>query len=545
MTHNEAMTITYIDNVQNYHTSNDTFSIALMLQASTVIFIVQHGTGTLQLEDRNYSLERGQAYVILPKMNAIFAEHDTDRGVRGFFIAIHFYEPLTPNNDEVRPFRRLEWPFPEAGKLEGSSETEWLSLAEQLLNVTAADGLRAIVQAELMRSKLLLLLMECSETGKNKQSEHVISQSIVYMDKHYYMPLDRHKLARLAGMSVWHYSEQFKKQTGQSPIAYLNAIRIQSAKEKLLSTDLSVIEIARQAGFADEYYFSRKFKHMEGVSPSAYRKLKRNKIAAASFPFTGQLLALEVVPYVAVVDQGRDSHRSSYFNRIPYQLQRSEQIDEDIWHFNTNMLREARPEIIMCSEEEAATYQSFSDSSSKLIVIPWMELDWRQQLCMIADALGKRREAEVWLKDYDRKAKRVAGAIQARIGKAAISIVHVKNGKLYVYGKRNGGSVLFDCLGLQPAYPYEQIAVFHHVSPSELGLFAGDHMLVIVNKDKQSRDQWNSWLQSRIWNDLIPFQKSQVYEVNEMPWLDYSAHGHDLILNEALQLFTNPSYIHE
>ncbi|WP_168118730.1 AraC family transcriptional regulator [Paenibacillus sp. HB172176] len=529
-----------IEHIQSLHTSSDAELIEDILSKGAVLFIALHGCGALRLNgQQSHALERGQAYAIVPGMKARFEHGEGQAGARGCFIGLSCYET---NDDEAaagdRKLQSAPWPFPAVGKLEGAGAMDWLQLAEQLLHAAEAEGLRSLVQMELLRGKLLLLLLECSEASLTCHwQEPVIQRSIAYMEQHYRESADRSKLAALAGMSVWQYSDLFKKETGQSPMAYLNGIRLRRAKEELLGTDLAVAEIAKHSGFSDEYYFSRKFKKSEGVSPIGYRRLKRNKIAAASFPYTGQLLALNVIPYVAVVDKARDSHRSSYFNAIPFQLQRDEQMGDAVMSHNLALLQEARPELVMCSETEAESYRAICEPNSNLVVIPWMELDWRQQLCRIADSLGKRKDAETWLRDYDCKAERAARIIRGRIGNAALSIVQVKPSELLVYGGRNGGSVLFQDLGLQPAYPFNQIPVSHAIRPEELGRFAGEHLLVIVDKDAASRAFWNECRQAGLWNKLIPFERRQVYEVNEMPWLDYSAHGHSLIVDEALRLF--------
>ncbi|MDG0812767.1 helix-turn-helix domain-containing protein [Cohnella rhizosphaerae] len=62
----------------------------------------------------------------------------------------------------------------------------------------------------------------------------------------------------------------FKKETGKTPIQYLTALRIESAKrlfEKVYSDELSVKFVASQVGFEDPYYFSRVFKAVTGLSP--------------------------------------------------------------------------------------------------------------------------------------------------------------------------------------------------------------------------------------------------------------------------------------
>lgn len=79
-------------------------------------------------------------------------------------------------------------------------------------------------------------------------------------------------LAASCNLSVSHFMREFKSVTGTSPKKYQQTLRISNAKLLLSSTDLSVSEVSICCGFSDPLYFSRLFKKIVGISPSAYRK---------------------------------------------------------------------------------------------------------------------------------------------------------------------------------------------------------------------------------------------------------------------------------
>lgn len=79
------------------------------------------------------------------------------------------------------------------------------------------------------------------------------------------------KMAAKAGYSAEHFSRVFKKLTGLTPSAYLTSMRIAAAAEQLLDKNLSIAEVAENAGFDDVNYFSRVFKKETGKTPSAFR----------------------------------------------------------------------------------------------------------------------------------------------------------------------------------------------------------------------------------------------------------------------------------
>ena len=63
-----------------------------------------------------------------------------------------------------------------------------------------------------------------------------------------------------------------------SPFQYLQQLRLNHCAELLKATDLSITEIALQAGFNDPDYFSRQFKQHYQLNPSDFRRSVRGKL---------------------------------------------------------------------------------------------------------------------------------------------------------------------------------------------------------------------------------------------------------------------------
>lgn len=81
--------------------------------------------------------------------------------------------------------------------------------------------------------------------------------------------------AKQVGMSVSHFSELFRAQTGQSPMAYFTSIRIRYGCRLLDLSGQTVKSVAVECGYRDPYYFSRVFKKVMGLSPEKYRAIKK------------------------------------------------------------------------------------------------------------------------------------------------------------------------------------------------------------------------------------------------------------------------------
>ena len=84
-------------------------------------------------------------------------------------------------------------------------------------------------------------------------------------------PLDVPTMAARAGMSVRHFTRVFRGEVGVTPAAYVERIRLDSARRLMESTSLGVEQIASRAGFGTAESLRRAFTRGVGLSPTEYR----------------------------------------------------------------------------------------------------------------------------------------------------------------------------------------------------------------------------------------------------------------------------------
>lgn len=83
-------------------------------------------------------------------------------------------------------------------------------------------------------------------------------------------------LAREAGMSRALFAERFRQRIGQTAMEYLTGLRMQRARQLMLSSDRPLASIAAQLGYQSESAFNRAFRRMHGESPGAFRRRMRD-----------------------------------------------------------------------------------------------------------------------------------------------------------------------------------------------------------------------------------------------------------------------------
>jgi transcriptional regulator GlxA family with amidase domain len=96
-----------------------------------------------------------------------------------------------------------------------------------------------------------------------------------YVDRHLDRTISLAELARLTGLSVFHFARSFKQSQGTTPHRYVMQRRIQHAQHMLATTDLPLCEIAFAAGFADQSHLARHFRQQIGVPPGYFRRSTR------------------------------------------------------------------------------------------------------------------------------------------------------------------------------------------------------------------------------------------------------------------------------
>jgi AraC family transcriptional regulator len=88
------------------------------------------------------------------------------------------------------------------------------------------------------------------------------------------------QIANSVGVHPTHLARVFRSFLGCTPGDLLRARRLEKAAELLLSTDISIAEIALESGYSDQSQFTKAFRQLYGTPPGSYRLLSVRHTAA-------------------------------------------------------------------------------------------------------------------------------------------------------------------------------------------------------------------------------------------------------------------------
>lgn len=138
------------------------------------------------------------------------------------------------------------------------------AVADQLMIM--ADLLRLIAMFD---ANALIHEREESESEKQVLA---IKETIQYIRAHYQEKIYVRNLSELTGLNEQYFIRFFGSVTGESPLDYINAYRVEQAARLLKDSDTHVYEIAEQCGFHNIGNFIKIFRSFMGQTPHKYRK---------------------------------------------------------------------------------------------------------------------------------------------------------------------------------------------------------------------------------------------------------------------------------
>ena len=142
-------------------------------------------------------------------------------------------------------------------------------LIEECENGSARTANKIYLQS--MVEQLIIIALRELPKQKSNNGSVFLNRSLGYLYSHFFEDISVSDVAEHVGYTTNYFNSKFKEAFGMPFGEYLRDVRLSYSENLLKSPDISITEIALEAGFGNSSYFSRAFKSRYGVSPKNYR----------------------------------------------------------------------------------------------------------------------------------------------------------------------------------------------------------------------------------------------------------------------------------
>ena len=230
-----------------------------------LIHFVLSGKGKFSIGGKEYPLEQGYGFLIPPEELSFYQADEEDPWT---YVWVGFGGSLA---GELVKSMGLSLAGP---VFKSEREKELYQAVKDMMEHNTfgvANDLRRNGQLQLFLSLIAegVPVEEKSDTGR---ADHYVRRAVEFIQGNYCNPIKITDVADYVCINRSYLYTLFHNATGMSPQQFLTTFRITKATELLQLTSLPVESIALSCGYTDPLVFSKSFKQMKKMSPSAYRK---------------------------------------------------------------------------------------------------------------------------------------------------------------------------------------------------------------------------------------------------------------------------------
>lgn len=209
--------------------------------------------------------------VIVPANVFHGASWDTEIGVTVMILEpVHFarmaYESIEPDNVELVPHFSTKDVLINQIVLALKTELETSAAGSNLY----AESMITALFAHLLRH--YSSLNRHLPNYKDGLPKYRLKRALEYIHEHIAEGFSLETLASVVGISQFHFARMFKQSTGLTPHQYLVEQRLEKAKKLLVTSDLTISDVAYYCGFASQSHLTRLFRQYLNITPKAYRQ---------------------------------------------------------------------------------------------------------------------------------------------------------------------------------------------------------------------------------------------------------------------------------
>lgn len=226
-----------------------------------ILIYCTDGKGVIEVEDEVYPVEKNQAFCIpAAKKHRYYADERKPWSI----LWMHFqgenasFFPIEERNVITIASRH--------------SNNRMITLFQILFRVLDRNyTLGNFIYISQLTSMILSEVYFREKVDESTTYDRHVTEVIKYMYQNIGKNLSLQDISEEVELSKSYLNAIFKQQTGHAPVDFFIRMKMQEACKLLKSTDLYIYEVSERMGYTDQYYFSRIFKKVVGMSPKEYQ----------------------------------------------------------------------------------------------------------------------------------------------------------------------------------------------------------------------------------------------------------------------------------
>ena len=262
---------------RTYKTPN--FETAWHKHLECELILITAGNGTALIGDYIGEYKEGDVFFLQSNVPHWFRK--LQNNAIGSAIVLQFLSDFWGEDflslPEMKPIARLLGQENTGIQLQGNLSKEISAGLRQLEYAEGLNRIQLLLNAMLRigSSTEYKVITMASSTGNSSAENSVIETIIDYSFKHFQSPISLQEISGITNMSIPAFCRFFKRNIKKSYLDFLKEIRIGHACKLLRDTDRAILDICYNSGYNSWANFSKQFKVVSKLSPSAYRKQYR------------------------------------------------------------------------------------------------------------------------------------------------------------------------------------------------------------------------------------------------------------------------------
>ncbi len=236
------------------------------------IFYIEKGTLEYQIPNNVYQFPEGSAALINTK---VLHRTKIDVGAACVVQKIHIFRPEFVGERESRIYKKYVAPVLQSNMPVFLFDSDLCELVQASVRLSPGDAGYEILLRDLL-SRIMAaccgMLKEADAPAAGMDTDEKLLGMVAFIEEHMGQKISVKDIADAVYISERDCYRKFQNGLCETPLQYVQSIRLEHACRLLTDTDFSISEITAQCGMGDSSYFGAVFRKQMGCTPGQYRR---------------------------------------------------------------------------------------------------------------------------------------------------------------------------------------------------------------------------------------------------------------------------------